>query len=118
MLYASVAKTVFNVTLHAGIQEVSSLTLALQAVRKLPVEVKLQTRPISPNPYELRHPMPMISATAGMTALALLPNAAMPAGIAKTPAPTMDLTKLKTSCEILAVPPPVDDEEDGSRAPD
>jgi hypothetical protein len=64
-----------------------------------------------PKPYELRHPIPMISATAGRTALGALPNAAMPAGIARTPAPTMDLTKLKISCEMVAVPSPTYEEE-------
>jgi hypothetical protein len=58
--------------------------------------------------------MPMISATAGNTALGALPNAAIPAGIARTPAPTMDLTKLKISCDTVAVPSPLFDEEEAA----
>jgi len=106
MLYANVANTVFRVTLQAGIQEVPSETLALHALRKVVVLVKLQTRPIKANPYELRQPMTVMRATAGTTADGALANAAMPAGSVNTPAPTIDLTKLNTSCEMVAVPSP------------
>ena len=48
----------------------------------------------------------MTNAAAGKRALGESPKAATPAGRERTPAPTIFLTKLKTSLEIEAVPVP------------
>lgn len=50
-------------------------------------------------------PMAVMSVTAGMTADGALPNAAIPAGRERTPAPTIDFTRLNISLDIVAVPP-------------
>mmetsp|Transcript_1559 Transcript_1559/g.2653 ORF Transcript_1559/g.2653 Transcript_1559/m.2653 type:complete len:103 (+) Transcript_1559:1313-1621(+) len=47
-----------------------------------------------------------IKATAGSTAEGAFPNAAIPAGRDSTPAPTIDLTRLKISLGMVAVPVP------------
>jgi hypothetical protein len=51
-------------------------------------------------------PKSAMSPIAGTTADGALPKAAMPLGKVNTPAPTMLLTKLKTSLGMVAVPVP------------
>jgi hypothetical protein len=107
ILYAKTAKHVLSVTLQAGIQLDFSETLALHADRYDFVLVKLHTRPIRPKPYALSEPMTAIRHNAGMAALGALPNVAIPAGNAKTSAPTIHLTRLKTSARIVETPSPL-----------
>ena len=59
------------------------------------------------NVYAEMNPIVAIKTVAGNTALGALPNAAMPAGIARTPPPTIVLTRLKISFGIVAVPVPL-----------
>ena len=54
-------------------------------------------------------PIRTMRTAAGRAALGALPNATMPAGKPRTPAPTMPLTRLKMSSGTVAVPPLVDD---------
>ena len=61
-----------------------------------------QILPIRENPYGLKIPIPMTSMVDGNSADGALPNAAIPAGRPRTPAPTIDLTKLKISFGIEA----------------
>lgn len=51
--------------------------------------------------------MPAMRRLAGRSAAEVLPNAATPAGSASTPAPTIDLTRLKVETpSVLSSPPP------------
>jgi hypothetical protein len=86
------AKIALKVTATAGIHDDSLEMLASQALRYEAVSVKEHTRPIK-----------AMSMTAGMTALGASPNMAIPAGNDNTPAPTIDLTKLKIKLGIVAV---------------
>jgi hypothetical protein len=97
------AKIALKVTATAGIHDDSLEMLASQALRYEAVSVKEHTRPIKANPYPDKTPMVAMSMTAGMTALGASPNMAIPAGNDNTPAPTIDLTKLKIKLGIVAV---------------
>mmetsp|Transcript_8563 Transcript_8563/g.18256 ORF Transcript_8563/g.18256 Transcript_8563/m.18256 type:complete len:83 (+) Transcript_8563:1255-1503(+) len=54
--------------------------------------------------------MEAMRAIAGNMADGALPKAEIPAGKLKTPAPTIDLTKLKISLGMVAVPPDATEE--------
>ena len=53
-------------------------------------------------------PMAAMRPTAGIAPDGALEKAAIPAGRDRTPAPTMDLTRLKISSGMVAVPPPTE----------
>ena len=81
-----------RVTSHASEYDVAPVILQILAIKL--------------NVYPDIVPIIVINAIAGSNAPALLPNAAIPAGKLKTPAPIILFTKLNISFDIVAVPPP------------
>jgi len=98
------AAPVLNVQADAGNQEEDSPTDFSQQLRYEVAPVIWHTRPMREKQYPDMRPMNEMRTVAGMRAEGALPKAATPAGRDNTPAPTIFLTRLKTSFWMVALP--------------